>query len=94
MLNKLILSLILKVVSAWFLLEVKFVTYYLIVKVKILRLLRILGHNDAEASETMNDILAQVVFHLLIILYLQQLKKSMYIIIKKYIYLFLNFIFP
>ncbi|XP_059176379.1 AP-1 complex subunit gamma-1-like [Physella acuta] len=29
-------------------------------QVKILRLLRILGHNDAEASETMNDILAQV----------------------------------
>jgi AP-1 complex subunit gamma-1 len=29
-------------------------------QVKILRLLRILGHNDTEASETMNDILAQV----------------------------------
>ncbi|BFZ13168.1 hypothetical protein BsWGS_16207 [Bradybaena similaris] len=29
-------------------------------QVKILRLLRILGHNDSEASETMNDILAQV----------------------------------
>ncbi|XP_074599124.1 adaptor protein complex 1, gamma subunit [Brevipalpus obovatus] len=29
-------------------------------QVKILRLLRILGHNDPEASETMNDILAQV----------------------------------
>lgn len=29
-------------------------------KVKILRLLRILGHNDADASEAMNDILAQV----------------------------------
>ncbi|XP_005091259.1 AP-1 complex subunit gamma-1 isoform X2 [Aplysia californica] len=29
-------------------------------QVKILRLLRILGRNDAEASETMNDILAQV----------------------------------
>lgn len=27
---------------------------------KILRLLRILGHNDADASEAMNDILAQV----------------------------------
>jgi AP-1 complex subunit gamma-1 len=29
-------------------------------QVKILRLLRVLGHNDAEASEAMNDILAQV----------------------------------
>lgn len=29
-------------------------------QVKILRLLRLLGRNDAEASETMNDILAQV----------------------------------
>ncbi|XP_063707447.1 AP-1 complex subunit gamma-1 isoform X3 [Culicoides brevitarsis] len=29
-------------------------------QVKILRLLRILGHNDADASEAMNDILAQV----------------------------------
>ncbi|XP_026463858.1 AP-1 complex subunit gamma-1 isoform X2 [Ctenocephalides felis] len=29
-------------------------------QVKILRLLRILGHNDAETSESMNDILAQV----------------------------------
>lgn len=27
---------------------------------KILRLLRILGHNDPDASEAMNDILAQV----------------------------------
>lgn len=30
------------------------------IQVKILRLLRILGHNDADASEAMNDILAQV----------------------------------
>lgn len=29
-------------------------------KVKILKLLRILGRNDADASEAMNDILAQV----------------------------------
>ena len=29
-------------------------------QIKILRLLRILGHGDPEASETMNDILAQV----------------------------------
>jgi len=29
-------------------------------QVKILRLLRVLGHNDSEASEAMNDILAQV----------------------------------
>lgn len=29
-------------------------------QIKILRLLRLLGHNDAEASEAMNDILAQV----------------------------------
>lgn len=29
-------------------------------QVKILRLLRILGHNDPDASEAMNDILAQV----------------------------------
>lgn len=28
-------------------------------QVKILRLLRLLGKNDAQASETMNDILAQ-----------------------------------
>ena len=29
-------------------------------QVRIIRLLRVLGHNDAEASEAMNDILAQV----------------------------------
>lgn len=29
-------------------------------QIKILRLLRLLGRNDAESSETMNDILAQV----------------------------------
>jgi AP-1 complex subunit gamma-1 len=29
-------------------------------QIKILRLLRLLGKNDAESSETMNDILAQV----------------------------------
>lgn len=29
-------------------------------QVKILRILRLLGHNDEEASEQMNDILAQV----------------------------------
>jgi len=29
-------------------------------QVKILRLLRLFGHNDAETSEAMNDILAQV----------------------------------
>ena len=29
-------------------------------QIKILRLLRILGRNDPSASETMNDILAQV----------------------------------
>jgi len=29
-------------------------------QVKILRLLRLLGHDDSEASEAMNDILAQV----------------------------------
>ena len=30
------------------------------VQVRLLRLMRILAHNDVEASETMNDILAQV----------------------------------
>lgn len=34
--------------------------YLLIDQVKILKLLRILGRNDADASEAMNDILAQV----------------------------------
>lgn len=29
-------------------------------QVRILRLLRILGHNDETASDTMNDLLAQV----------------------------------
>ena len=33
---------------------------FLFSQVKILRLLRLLGHNDAESSEAMNDILAQV----------------------------------
>ena len=32
-------------------------------QIKILRLLRILGKDDPEASETMNDILAQVLLH-------------------------------
>jgi hypothetical protein len=32
-------------------------------QVRILRLLRVLGKNDAESSEAMNDILAQVIMH-------------------------------
>lgn len=32
--------------------------------IRLLRLLRVLGHGDAVASESMNDILAQVRFYL------------------------------
>lgn len=32
-------------------------------QVRILRLLRILGHNNDSASEAMNDLLAQVQWH-------------------------------
>lgn len=32
-------------------------------QIKILRLLRLLGTNDSESSEAMNDILAQVCLH-------------------------------
>ena len=31
--------------------------------IRLLRLLRVLGHGDADASESMNDILAQVRFY-------------------------------
>ena len=37
-------------------------------QIKILRLLRILGRNDPSASETMNDILAQVLVVLVLVL--------------------------
>ncbi len=32
--------------------------------IRLLRLLRVLGHGDADASDLMNDILAQVTSHL------------------------------
>ena len=31
--------------------------------IRLLRLLRVLGHGDADASDSMNDILAQVSFY-------------------------------
>ena len=34
-------------------------------QIRLLRILRILGHGDADASDFMNDVLAQVSFHLL-----------------------------
>ena len=37
--------------------------YYM--QVKVLRLLRVLGHGDNETSDAMNDILAQVGLHVL-----------------------------
>lgn len=43
-------------------------------QVKILRLLRVLGANDMEASEAMNDILAQVAFLLNFILNMRNQK--------------------
>ena len=39
-------------------------------QIKILRLLRILGKNDPSASETMNDILAQVIINLYLLMIL------------------------
>lgn len=39
-------------------------------QIKILRLLRILGRNDPSASETMNDILAQVLVLALVLMVL------------------------
>lgn len=38
-------------------------------QVKILRLLRMLGKGDQQASDTMNDILAQVLFYIFISLF-------------------------